>query len=446
MTAILGCPVEEVGDAAPPRSEEDMALLFVGRHSQDLRYVASWAVWMCFDGKRWQRDEKRLVFSHARHICRETAAQENGNRGKAIATAKTRAAVVSLASDDQRLAATVDQWDADPWILNTPSGAIDLKTGTSRKALIEDYITKVTAVAPGGHCPIWRQFLSTVTGGDSELQAYIQRLSGYALTGLTKEHALFFLYGTGANGKSVFVNTLAGLLGDYHRTAAIETFTATSSDRHPTELAMLRGARLVTSTETEEGRRWAESKIKAMTGGDKMTARFMRQDFFEFTPQFKLVIAGNHKPGLRSVDEAITRRFHLLPFEVTIPSEERDPELPEKLRLEWSGILAWAIEGCLAWQQHGLAPPQAVQDATSQYLDGEDTLGSWIDQACLVGRGLRDTSGNLFHSWSAFAEAAGEYVVSMKRFSQSLEAKGFVRYRGDDRGFEGLKVDPHPRF
>ena len=164
--------------------------------------------------------------------------------------------------------------------------------------------------------------------------------------------------------------------------APIETFTASHQDRHPTELARLRGARLVTSVETEEGRRWAESRIKSLTGGDKIAVHFMRQDFFEFTPQFKLVIAGNHKPGLRSVDEAIRRRLNLIPFTVTIPPAERDPDLAEKLKAEWPGILAWAIVGCLAWQRDGLAAPKAVTSATAAYLEAEDAVAAWIKERC----------------------------------------------------------------
>ena len=179
-------------------------------------------------------------------------------------------------------------------------------------------------MTPAGKCPIWLQFLAEITGGDQNLQDFLQRMFGYALTGVTTEHALFFLYGTGGNGKSVFINTISGILAEYHKPAPIETFTASQSERHPTDLAGLRGARCVTAVETEEGRRWAESKIKALTGGDRISARFMRQDFFEYVPQFKLIIAGNHKPGLSSVDEAIRRRFNLIPFTVTIPPEKRD--------------------------------------------------------------------------------------------------------------------------
>ena len=196
---------------------------------------------------------------------------------------------------------------------------VELRTGTVRPPRREDYCTKSGAVAPGGDCPMWLKFLAVVTDGNEKLQQYLQRVAGYCLTGSTREHAMFFLHGTGANGKGVFISTLTGIWGDYAAVAPMETFIESHSDRHPTELAKLRGARLVVAQETEQNRRWAESKIKSLTGGDKITARFMRQDFFEYTPQFKLMIAGNHKPSLRGVDEAIRRRIHLVPFAVTIP-------------------------------------------------------------------------------------------------------------------------------
>ena len=255
--------------------------------------------------------------------------------------------------------------------------------------------------------------------------------------------ALFFGFGTGGNGKGVFLNTLTGIMGGYAAVAPMETFTASVSDRHPTDLAMLRGARLVTAQETEEGRRWAEAKIKALTGGDPITARFMRQDFFTFAPTFKLFVAGNHKPGLRGVDEAIRRRMHLIPFTVTIPPNERDRKLTEKLRTEWPGILAWAIEGCQHWQRIGLAPPKAVLDATDQYLEAEDTIGLWLAERCWVEPKYCDTTANLFRSWTTWAEAAGEHPGSQKRFSQAIEARGFKprRQGGTGRsGFEGLAV------
>ena len=253
------------------------------------------------------------AFDLARQICREAAASCNEARiASTVASAKTVAAVERLAKSDRRIAATVDQWDQDPWSLNTPDGVIDLRTGQRRTHRPDDHMTKITAVAPGGDCPLFLTFLAKITAGDAELIAYIRRMLGYALTGDTREHALFFAYGTGANGKSVLLSTVSGVIGAYHRTAPIETFVASSAERHPTDLAGLRGARLVTAVETEEGRRWAESRVKQLTGGDVVAARFMRQDFFEYRPQFKLVIAGNHKPSLRSVDEAIRRRFHMM--------------------------------------------------------------------------------------------------------------------------------------
>jgi putative DNA primase/helicase len=301
----------------------------------------------------------------------------------------------------------------------------------------------MTAITPDGACPEWLRFLNRVTGGDTLLQSYLARVVGYALTGSTKEHALFFAHGLGANGKSVLMNTVAGVMGDYHRQAPIETFTASSSDRHPTELAGLRGARLVTAVETEEGRRWAEAKIKALTGGDVISARFMRQDFFEYVPQFKLLIAGNHKPGLRSVDEAIRRRFNLIPFTITIPAEERDPDLVEKLKAEWPGILAWMIDGCLDWQEGGLAAPEVVTVATAAYLEAEDAISAWIDETCERDPNAWSSAADLYRSWKAWADMTGEFGGSQKRFAQTLEARGFFPLRKKAaRGHVGLRVKP----
>ena len=320
---------------------------------------------------------------------------------------------------------------------------IDLRTGSLRPHSPLDYTTKMTAVGPGGDCPRFLAFLTTITDGNAEQIAYLRRVLGYRLTGLTREHALFFGYGTGANGKSVPLSTVAGILGEYHRTAPIETFMASNADRHPTDLAGLRGARLVTATETEEGRRWAESRIKQLTGGNTVAARFMRQGFFEYRPAFKLIITGNHKPSLRSVDEAIRRRFHLIPFSITIPTEERDPDLTEKLKAEWPGILQWLIEGCLEWQTAGLRPPKAVTEATDAYLAAEDAIAAWLDEKCEGDQNAWASSGELFASWSGWATTAGELPGSSKRLTQALESRGFVRHKMNrGQGFSGLRILP----
>jgi putative DNA primase/helicase len=310
----------------PAFAEEAIALEFADRHEHELRYVADWGHWLFYDGKRWERERTKCAMRSARKLCREAATEANK---PAVASHKTVMAVVNLATCDERLVAITKQWDANPWALNTPDGVVDLRTGTIASHQAEDYFTKIAAVSPNPECPtpLWQAFLKRVTGDDPELIAFLQRMTGYSLTGMTREHALFFHHGIGANGKSTFFNVLSGILGDYHRTAPIETFIASHNERHPTDLAGLMGARLVSAIETEEGRRWDESKLKALTGGDAVSARFMRQDFFEYLPQFKLIIAGNHKPALRTVDEAIRRRLHLIPWNVVIPPAERDKKL-----------------------------------------------------------------------------------------------------------------------
>ncbi len=313
----------------------DLALRFAHRHEGDLRFVAKFGRWLKWDKTRWRFDDTMAAFNLVRTLCRKVAGECNKESTRAVlASAKTVAACERLAKADRRLAATSEQWDVDPYLLATPSGVVDLRTGHLRPARQSDYMTKTTSVGPGGACPRWREFLKTVTAEDAELEAFIQRVLGYGLTGSTVEHAMFFAYGTGANGKSVLLGTVAGIMGDYHCTAPIEAFVTSHGERHPKDLAGLRGARLVTAIETEEGRRWAENKLKAVTGGDRISARFMRQDFFEFLPLFKLLVAGNHKPALRSVDEAIKRRLHLIPFTVTIPVEQRNKELVDELKAE----------------------------------------------------------------------------------------------------------------
>jgi putative DNA primase/helicase len=431
----------EIDDRAPAFSDEALALRFALVHAADLRYVAAWGRWLAWTGAHWRADDTLEAFDRARRICREVAAGCNDKNAVAIASAKTVAAVERLAKADRQLAATIDQWDADPLLLNTPDGVIDLKTGRIRQHRPDDYMTKITHVGPRGDCPRFLAFLDRITAGDAALISYLRRALGYALTGLTREHVLFFAHGMGANGKSVLLSTVSGILGDYHRTAPIETFTASNSDRHPTDLAGLRGARLVTATETEEGRRWAESRIKRLTRGDIVSARFMRQDFFDYLPQFKLFIAGNHKPSLRSVDEAIRRRIHLILFAVMIPANERDAELTEKLKAEWSGILRWLLDGCLEWQAKGLKPPKAVLEATEAYLSAEDAIAAWIDERCERDPRSWEQSSDLFASWSSWASSAGENGGSSKHLTQTLESRGFTRHkRAAGQGLYGLRV------
>jgi len=400
--------------------EDDVALAFSAKYATDARYVHKWGTWLFWNGVRWKPEETLISFHLARELCRVAENAEH----------KTVAAVVGLARTDRRQAAVTSQWDANPWLLGTPKGTIDLRTGKLSPAKPDDYITKITSVAPSDEpprdgCPLWLTFLNRVTNGDEALQDYLQRVCGYCLTGDTTEDALFFHYGKGGNGKTVFLETITGILNDYHEAADMELFVVTHSEKHPTDLASLRGARMVTAVETEEGKRWAEAKLKQMTGGDPIKARFMRQDFFTYIPQFKLQFAGNHKPAIRNVDIAISRRIHLIPWLVTIPKNERNKKLSDDLKSEWPGILHWMIEGCLAWQKDGLRPPKAVNSATQEYLDSEDAMQNFFNDCCVIAKNEYDTFEHIWDGYVDWCEDCREYIGTKKAFGQKLKDKGF---------------------
>ena len=426
--------------------DEDLALRFAALHVYTMRHVAMWGRWFKWTGKVWAADEKRVAFSLSRQVCRAAARECKPRAAKSIASAKTVAAVERLAQADPRLATTVDVWDADPWLLNTPDGVVDLRTGKLRAHSSGDFMTKITAVGPGGDCPRFKQFLREIMAGDEEMVAFVQRVLGYCLTGDISEEVIFFLHGTGQNGKGVLTSTVEWIMADYCKSAGDEVFTETSNDRHSTEIARLKGARMVLVAEVEEGKRWAEARLKKMTGGDTITARFMRQDDFEFKPQFKPLISANHKPQIKSVDVAMRRRLHLIPFLVTIPPEKRDNELKAKLRDEGPGILQWLIEGCLEYQRIGLAPPESVVDATDEYFKDEDNVANWIEERCEVGKGLNDPSSKLFASWKHYAEKAGLPVGNNKRFKAEMNRLGYREKRlSFGVVYEGLRSGRTPR-
>lgn len=431
----------DLGDDVDWNTEEGLAAAFTRHYGEDWRYCALWGKWFVWNNVRWNVDQSLYIHHLSRNICRTAAYKADTPRLRArLGSSSTIAAVERIIRSDPRHAATTTDWDTNVWLLNTPGGVINLRTGALRMHNRQDKITKVTTATPRGQCPNWQAFLREVMGGDTELEAYLQRVVGYCLTGVTSAHALFFLYGTGANGKSVFVNTIATILGDYAANTPMDTLMETRSDRHPTDLAGLQGARFVCAAETEQGRRWNESKVKAITGSDKITARFMRQDFFDYTPHFKLVIAGNHKPSIRNVDEALKRRLHMIPFTVTIPPEQRDGKLTEKLLAERDGILSWAIQGCLEWQRIGLAQPQRVLHATDEYFETEDTVGRWLEERCVRSRNAKSLTSELFNDWKLWAEANGEFIGSMRRFSDALLTRQLEKWRNSVglRGFSGI--------
>ncbi len=430
-------------------TEDAAACRFAEIYAGRLRFCHDSGRWFEWTGSVWQPNRTRIAFQFARQLARSLSADQDDRTRCACNSTRFAAGVERFAQCDPTFAVTSEVWDADPFLLGTPGGTVDLRTGRLRPSEPSDGMTRSTAVAPApsAGCPTFQRFLEEATGGDPDLIRFLQQWAGYCLTGDTREHALVFVHGPGGNGKSVFLNVLTGILGGYATTAAMDTFTASKSDKHPTDLAMLRGARLVTASETEEGRAWAESRIKQMTGGDPITARFMRQDFFTFLPTFKLTIVGNHKPVLHNVDEAARRRFSIVPF--TRKPAQPDRQLEEKLNTEWPGILRWMIKGCLDWQANGLVRPASVIAATEDYFGEQDLFGQWLDEECDVEPGNHykcESSAALFRSWRTYAERAGEAAGTQKAFAENLKRRGFEQYRNRSiRGFSGLRLKPGNR-
>jgi len=365
-------------------------------------------------------------------------------QARSLRSKNTVVSVESLARSNLASVARADDFDENRMLLGTPGGTVDLRTGKLRPAQRSDMITKLTACAPAspGTLPErWLAFLDEIFDGDAELIALMKRVAGYSLTGMTNEHKLLFLYGTGRNGKSVFLNTLTQILGDYARRAAAETFLNTNGDKHATGLASLQGARLVAGSELPVGKTWDESVIKDLTGGDRMTARFMRGDFFDFDPQLTLMIAGNNQPSFRGVDEAIRARVVLIPFTVTIPPERRDKNLPDKLAAEAPAILRWAIDGALDWQERGLDVPANVAAASKEYMDDEDTLAQFLmDETALDASGFVTTT-DLHERFKYWCERQGLQPWTLRTLQKEMKSRGWQDGRRKyGRGFVGLKL------
>ena len=418
-------------------SEDQVALAFAANYRNTLRYDHDHGRWFEWDGVRWKPDRCDRGFHYAREISRRM-----GDGKRSMCKASVANGAERMARADPDLAVTSEEWDRDLFMLGTPGGVVDLRSGKLLDSDPSYRITKITSATPTRGTPErWLAFLDDATGGDREMVDFIQRWLGYCLTGDTREHVLLFVHGGGGNGKSVLLNTVTRILGDYAITAAMETFTASRGEKHSTDVAMLRGARVVTASETEEGKAWAEARIKQMTGADPITARFMRKDNFTFIPQFKLTIVGNHAPAIKNVDEAMRRRFRVIPFDRKPVNPDRMLEV--KLQEEWPLILQWMIEGCLRWQEKGLPVPSAMQEATETYFEEQDVIGQWMKQECDVGPGKWEPVATTFAKWKAYALANGEEPGTSRSFGSSLVKRGFMRGRSPDRTqriFKGIAL------
>jgi putative DNA primase/helicase len=453
---------------------------FATENAPRLRYLATWGKWMAHDGARWRVD----ALGMAQHLAGEFVRSRFVAAGadvKAAADALARATevgdsdlaslqrdrmkepqqrlrwflrchdrsridgCVALARSSPALAVAHDALDADAWLFNVANGTIDLRSGALRPHDPGDLITKLAPIAFDGAatCPTWTTFLEQALGGDREMVDFVWRAIGYSLTGSTRDHALLFLFGPGGTGKSTTFRIWHELLGDYAVRAARSLLFVSHGERHPTELASLHGARLVTCNEVDEGATFDEALVKDLTGGEAITARRMREDFWSFAPTHKIAVGGNHKPRVKNFDDAMRRRLRLVPF--TVKPETVDPELFGKLVAELPGILAWAVRGCLAWQRDGLGEPAAVREQTDAYQAESDPLREFFQLRCVFEPAARIPRKQLRLAYEEYAKENGAEPLGAKRFSEGLKRRGVeggnVRHNGRTHdGWRGVRL------
>jgi putative DNA primase/helicase len=430
-----GLPLNDLGNA----------LRFLKAHRATVRYVLGigWHVW---DKRRFRYDAES---GRARRLAHDVVKVMLLAAWKAQGSAKTREKIIKFAvgcANTGRLANMLHEaepyqaieageLDADPWLLNCLNGTVDLRTGVLRPHAQADLISKLcnASFVADAPCPQWEKFVGEIFGGDMDLVGFVQRGLGYSLTGSTREQVLFIMHGSGSNGKTVLIETIQAVLGDYVKRSPADTWAAKPAGALTNDIAALVGARLVSVVETEQDRHLAEALVKQASGGDTITARFHHKEFFSFLPQFKLWFATNHRPKVKGTDYAIWRRIYLLPFTVKFVDADRvegsqlvkDPDLKEKLKMEHDGILAWMVRGCLEWQKIGLKPPKAVREATEAYQDNEDNVSGFVRDCCHQSRGIQCGIGRLFAAYELWCEEVGEEPASKKLFGGKLDEQGF---------------------
>jgi len=437
-------------------SDDTLALQFAAEFHSNAQYTPTSRTWYVWDSTRWKRDETNAAHDHCRRMLRAIATRcfkaaykkgyidmevpdETGRararrrdavkaaafkQVKPLKSKRTMDAVLQMSCTDPRITTAPDKWDGEEskYLLNTPLGTLELKTGTLRPARQGDRITKLARVGPGNMpTPTWDRFLLEATDGNLAMISYLQRVFGYCMTGDTSEQTLFFCHGPTGTGKSVLTNAISYVLGDYRYDTSEGTFSEKSMDRHTQDIARLVNARFVTAQETEANSKWNEARIKRLTGQDKITARLMRQNDFEYTPQMKIFIVGNHKPQLSSMDDAVKRRFNIIPLR-TQP-KHINKQLGWELEQEASGIMAWMLKGCLQWQEIGLQRPPIVEEYTERYLYEEDSISQWVEDRCILSPIGWAQVGELYHDWRRWA-AANDIIPGTKgAFSEYLESR-----------------------
>jgi len=431
-----------------PQTDAGNAERLCARFGEDLRYCHTWCSWLLWDGQCWRRDETGKAIESAKLTARRILAEaastsDDAHRLTLVAWSKKSEsrdrlkAMLELAQSLPSISAIADDFDSDEWLLNVSNGTLELQTGYLREPERDDLITKVLLVpytAQAG-CPEWTKFLTTVLP-DEDLRSFIQRAAGYSLTGSVRDHVLFFLYGIGRNGKSTFINTLDKLLSGYscrlRADVIMQNSNAPNKGATP-ELAALRGIRLAAVSELSDGQKLDEGLIKSLTGGDAISARELYQKPETFQPTHKLWLAGNHKPVIKGSDEGIWRRPKLIPFSVTIPAQECDAHLPDKLDAEVEGILAWLVQGCLDWQRTGLKSPASVEAATEEYRQEMDVLAPFLDEYCAVMPRSKVAKGEMWKAFQEWSEENGEQIYRTQRGFNAI----IKRRRGVKEGVSG---------
>jgi putative DNA primase/helicase len=430
---------------------------FQEAHGDRVRYVQEWGKWLAWTGSHWAPNDAllhQMAEATGKDYWKDVAARlvldtPNGElrdlkkHAQYLSNRNGISNMLAIARYRPSVNISHTALDTDPTKLNCLNGTVNLWSGSLEPHDPADLITKVCPVEfnMSAKCPIWDGVLDRIMDGQPGLVRYLQQMAGYALTGYTREQCLFILHGTGSNGKSLFLNTMQDIMGDY-ACQAPEGLLVAKGDSHPTEMATLCGKRLAVSIETEDGRRLAESRVKQLTGCDRISARRMREDFWQFAPTHKLILATNHKPEIRGTDHAMWRRMRLVPFGVQIHDDEQDRNLPAKLRAEYPGILAWAVRGCIDWLKAGrLDTPHAVEKATRVYRTSEDVLGDFLDECCRMQPTFEARAGGLHKAYKAWCAKSGESPTTQRRFGKALSERGFDRHTNNGTVYVGLELN-----